>query len=139
MTICLLALCSCATKTAMQDVPPRPERQLPTPEERKHAEGNPDILAKIGDLYAGPGWHSSKGLAVYRRALQLDPNHLRANLGAAIVYTTCGNPKKAIPHWQKVVKHAKHGTAELAHAEAMLEQLKKRTEQKNPFRLNVKH
>jgi hypothetical protein len=126
MSICLLALCSCAREPAFQDFPPCPERQRPTPDELKRSENNPDILAKIGDLHAGPDWHGDAGLMVYLKALEIDPNHVRANLGAAIVYTRTNNPKKALPHWEKVVEFAQRGSPERLYAEATMRLLKEK-------------
>ena len=117
---------------AWQDIPPRPERERVTPEERKLAEGNPHIIAKIADQTAGPQWDLAGAIPIYKKALQHDPDNVRANLGIAIVYAyrNSADPKTAIPHFEKVVRHAKRGTPEHAHAEGMLKYLKQEQDRK---------
>jgi hypothetical protein len=124
LTICVLAFAGCSSPIAWQDIPACPQRLLPTPEERSNPEGNPDIYAKMGDLYAGPDCDRAEGLACYNEALKIDPNHVRANLGAAIVYSRCGNPDGSMPHWEKVVKYGVKGSPERAYAEGMIRYLK---------------
>ena len=124
--ICLLVFSSCASDIAWQDIPPRPERDIPTPEERWQAEGNPDIIAKIADQTAGPQWDRAGAVPMYEKALVLDPNHVRAHLGLAVIFTRCGNPTKARRHWESVARHAERGTPERAHAEGILKYLKQK-------------
>ena len=103
---------------------------MPTAEERRHAEGNPDIIAKIADQAAGHQWDRAGAVPIYEKALQLDPHHVRAHLGHAVIHTYCANPKKARSHWKSVVAHAKRGTPERAHAVGMLKHLKQEQDKK---------